>query len=196
MKNMNASKFRIVLSILIFLCSSLAVGSFVLGYKTLLGVGEETARRQADAHASKDSVEQLQQLERELEKYSSVADDVDNIRTSNSLAQFDTEKSLRTIAHQLGLPIKTVIFVNANISGSGSSKTAPTATATSNAWGSTNSKISFEFDRNLSLNELMRFYHAVENSTPKLRLDSINIPSGSNLDSIEAGTLTIEVATD
>ena len=204
MKGITAVKFRIILSTLLIIAAALVVATFMLGYNHLKTVGQAAVTRQADASASEDSISNLQKLQSELATKQDVAKNAQGLWSSSSLPQFDTEQSLRTIAGQLGIPIKNITFVNdqpsstrsrPQSSSSSTNQTADKNTSSSSSWGTKNSRISFEFGRKLSYNELLRFYHAIETSTPKLRLNGITIPTGSRQRSINPGTLTLELAT-
>ncbi|GEM_PF-4640746 len=205
MKNLTAVKFRIILIILLVATIALIVGAFAFGYKYLQGVGQETAKRQADATASEDSVSNLQRLQAELDTKAEAVKSISDLRSTSSLPQFDTERSLRTIAGQLDIPVKNIVFVNESSDGQAADGTAPAQDGSSSSpaqntrpggnWGSRNSRISFEFGRKVSYNELIQFYHAIETSTPKLRLSKFDIPSEATRNSINPGVLVLELAT-
>lgn len=197
MKSMNAVKFRLLLSILLFIAVALICAAFIFGYQHLQSVGEDTRRRQADATASEDSIGNLQRLQVQLSKLDGLTEQLSTLKSSSSLPQFDTERSLRTIASQLGIGIKNIVFIEdapaAPAQGTTGTTTTPQATAP--ATTAKNSKISFEFDGPISYNNLIRFLDAVETSTPKLTLKGIAIPAESTRESIESGVLTLELAT-
>lgn len=191
MKKLTASTLRNLLSVLLVVAAVLVVVAFIFGYRYLQTVQEDTTERQQAAAASTNSVNQLQHLQLELERQSDAIQKLTTLRTTNTLPQFDTEHSLRTIARQLNLPIQNINFTG---SGGGTEEAAEAAPTT--AWsGPRNSRVSFGFGRSISYNELIRFLHAVETSTPKLRLDGITLPDESSSSRIDAGTLTIEMAT-
>ena len=213
MKELSAVKFRIILYVALFVMTAAIVGAFFFGYRYLQTVGEDTKKRQVDAVASEDSISKLQSMKVELESKASVADKLASLRSTNTLPQFDTEKSLRTIAGQLGLSVSNVTFVDGGGSGGATSQggaTTPTtgqatpqsgggaaqAAQSSGSWGgSRNSRISFEFSGSISYDNFIRFLEAIETATPKLRIESVSVPSGSSRSSIDPGTLTLEMAT-
>lgn len=209
MKELTAVKFRIILYVAMFIVAAATIGGFFFGYNYLKTVGEDTLKRQADAVASEDSISTLQATQAELEKKADVTEKLNSLRSSNTLPQFDTEKSLRTIARQLGLQVRNITFVDGGSTGttsgtpaasSGTPAASEGATAApttgGGSWsGTRNSKISFEFAGNISYEDLIRFLDAIETSTPKLRVDGVNLPSGSSRGSINVGTLTLEMAT-
>lgn len=188
MKKLSAVAFRNILAILLLLAIALIVSVFIFGYRHLQSVEEDTRTRQAEATASNDTINRLQQLEIELEQRSEVIEKLKTLRSSNSLPQFDTEHSLRTITQQLGLPIRNVVFVSAEDG-------SPEAAAQASWGGGPNSRVSFEFSRAVSYGELLRFLHAIETSTPKLRLHGLSLPAESNRNSINPGILILEMAT-
>ena len=190
-KTMTAVKFRLVLTILMVIVVILMVGLFLFGYRNMQSVSAETAKRQADASASEDSVENLKRLQRYLAELDGVNEKLQSLRSSNTIPQFDTERSLRTIADQLGLEVRNITFIDG---GSGSTEGSTNTTATPAATRS--SKISFQFSRPISYIELIRFLDAIETSTPKLTLEGITIPVESTRNSIDPGTLTLELATN
>ena len=213
MKELTAVKFRIILFVAIFAVAAATIGAFYLGYNHLKTVGEDTLKRQADAVASEGSISKFEKMKAELDSKKDVVQKLNSLRSANTLPQFDTEKSLRTIAEQLGLRVQNVTFVDSG--GGGDASAAPTASTgtppttgtgattgqpstgggTSSWGGSRNSRISFEFAGRISYEDYIRFLDAIETSTPKLRIESVNLPSGSSRGSIEAGTLTLEMAT-
>ena len=193
--SITAVKFRLILGVLMSVVIILMLGLFFFGYRHMQSVGEETAKRQADATASEDSIGTLQRLQIQLATLDGLNEKLRNLRSSNTLPQFDTERSLRTITTQLGLGVRDVAFIGGESgasSGTGSTTPGPTTPAASTR----SSKISFQFSRPLSYAELIRFLDAVETSTPKLTLEGISLPTGSTRDSIEPGTLTLELATN
>lgn len=211
MKELSAVKFRIILYVALFVMTAAIVGAFLFGYRYLQTVGEDTKKRQVDAVASEDSISKLQSMKVELESKASVTDKLASLRSTNTLPQFDTEKSLRTIAGQLGLSVSNITFVDGGGGGAASQGATPAATQqttsqtgtgsaqatqSSGSWGgSRNSRISFEFSGSISYDNFIRFLEAIETATPKLRIESVNIPSGSSRSSVDPGTLTLEMAT-
>lgn len=205
-KHLNAVRFRIILSILMVISVTVIVGVFLVGYNYMQTVGETARERNAEATDSENTVNSLQNLKSELANQSETIERLDQLRTPNNLPQFDTEQNLRAIASKLGLGVKNVSFISgsstegsstAGLSSGEASGSGATASSGSSAfWGGTrNSRISFEFSRNLSYDEMIRFLHAIETTTPKMRLDGVSIPSGSSRGSIDLGTLTLEIAT-
>lgn len=210
MKKLTATTFRIVLSVLLVLLVALIVGAFLLGYKHLSTIGEATRTHQAEAAASEDTVTNLQRLRTEITNQSTAIKHLESLQTTDPLPQFSAEHSVRTIANQLGIGITNLSFVNDTEStGAGGGEAAatttpaeggaaPAATTPSGAsgWGGPrSSSISFEFRHSISYNDLIRFLNALETSTPKLKLHGITIPAESTKDSIEPGTITLEIAT-
>ena len=190
-KTMTAVKFRLVLTILMVIVVILMVGLFLFGYRNMQSVSAETAKRQADASASEDSVENLKRLQRNLAELDGVNEKLQSLRSSNTIPQFDTERSLRTIADQLGLEIRNITFIDG-----GSSSTEGSTNTTTTPAAARSSKISFQFSRPISYIELIRFLDAIETSTPKLTLEGITIPVESTRNSIDPGTLTLQLATN
>ncbi len=195
MKTLNAIKFRLMLIVSMAILVLIIIGVFIFGYRYLQTVGEETAKRQADAAASEDSISNLKLLQIQLGKLEGLNEKLAGLRTASSLPQFDTEKSLRTIAAQLGLPIKDITFVDDTASEAATQPSSGTGTTKPSQATGKNSKISFQFERSLSYSELIRFLDAIETSTPKLTIKGVGLPSGSSRGSIDPGTLTLELAT-
>jgi hypothetical protein len=195
---LTAVKFRLGLVVFLVLASVATVALFAFGYQSIKDFGVEVSRRQADATASEDSVGSLQRLQLELQKLSGVTSKLNDLRSTNSLPQFDTERSIRTLADQLGIPITSVTFVNGGGSGSTGGTTQGSAGGTqpsTPATGGANSKITFEFAQSLSYTDLIRFLDAIETSTPKLFIDGITIPAGSSRQSINPGVITLTLDT-
>ena len=204
--HLTAVRFRIILSILMTLSVAAIVGAFLAGYNYMQTVGETARERKVDATNSENTVNSLQKLRAELDNQSNTIERLRNLRTSNNLPQFDTEQNLRSIASKLGLSVRNISFISTSTEDSSSESSSSNSSESSRAgssptrstpfWGgSRNSRISFEFSRNLSYDETIRFLHAIETSTPKLRLDGVSIPAGSSRGSIDLGTLTLEMAT-
>ena len=189
---LNAVKFRLVLLVLMTIAIIVIVSVFVFGYRYMQSVGEETAKRQADASASEDSIGALQRLQVQLATLEGINEKLAGLRSTNDLPQFDTERSLRTITGQLGIGVRDITFIE----GGGATTTSATAKpATAAASQASNSKISFQFDRPISYSEYLRFLDAIQTSTPKLIIDGASLPAGSTRGSVEPGTLTLELAT-
>ena len=84
-KTMTAVKFRLVLTILMVIVVILMVGLFLFGYRNMQSVSAETAKRQADASASEDSVENLKRLQRNLAELDGVNEKLQSLRSSNTI---------------------------------------------------------------------------------------------------------------
>lgn len=196
LKSMTAVKFRLILAVLMSAIIILMLSLFFFGYRHLQSVGQETAKRQADATASEDSIGTLQRLQIQLATLDGLNEKLRNLRSSNTLPQFDTERSLRTITTQLGLSIRDVAFIDGESTGASNGTGSTTPGPTSAPASTRSSRISFQFSRPLSYNELIHFLDAIETSTPKLTLQGISLPAGSTRTSIEPGTLTLELATN
>lgn len=187
LKSITAVKFRLVLVILMSFVVILMVGLFLFGYQYMQSVSQETAKRQADASASEDSIGTLKRLQVQLKALDGLSEKLSTLRSSDTLPQFETERSLRAITDQLGLGIRDIEFIDSTATDSAT----PAATSTDRS-----SKISFQFNRPLTYDELIRFLDAIETSIPKLALEGVTIPAGSTRSSIELGTLTLKMATN
>lgn len=200
MKKITAVKFRFLLSTVLLLIVGLVVALFIFGYRHLQTIGLEAVKRQADATASENSLANLQRLEVTLDQKKSATNKLHHLKSSNPLPQFDTERSLRTITRQLNLRVKDVTFVNEDTASDAGTPTTsnntPAPAATPGWSGAKNSRVSFSFSRHLSYDELINFLNAVETSTPKLRVDGVTIPADSRRDSINVGTITLELVTE
>lgn len=191
--SITAVKFRLILIVLMSIIVILMLGLFFFGYQYMQSVGQETAKRQADATASEDSIGTLQRLQIQLATLEGLNEKLSGLRSSNTLPQFDTERSLRTITTQLGLEVRDIAFIEGS---TGSTSTTSPAAPGPASTATRSSKISFQFSRPLSYAELIRFLDAIETSTPKLSLSGISLPAGSSRGSIEPGTLILELATN
>lgn len=167
------------------------VSLFIFGYRYMQTVSQDTAKRQADASASEDSIGTLKRLQVQLRTLNGLNEKLSTLRSSDTLPQFETERSLRTITTQLGLGIRNIEFTDNSSTAATAGSTTPAATATTRS-----SKVSFQFQRPLTYDELIRFLDAIETSIPKLALQGVSIPPGSTRSSIELGTLTLEMATN
>ena len=196
LSRITAVKFRLILVVLMSVVTALMLGLFFFGYQYMQTVGEETAKRQADATASEDSIGTLQRLQIQLAELEGINERLATLRSSNTLPQFDTERSLRTITSQLGLTVRDVAFIDSTSATPTTGAPATTGPGATTPAATRSSKISFQFSRPLSYVELIRFLDAIETSTPKLTLEGISLPAGSTRGSIEPGTLTLELATN
>lgn len=202
MKKLSAVTFRAILIVLLVVTLALVIGSFFFGYRYLQTIGGDTRKRIADASASQDSINNLQRLQQELQAQTEVTNKLSSLRSNSTLPQFDTEKSLRTIANQLNIGVRNITFVDgqeaattpppSSSTGGASGRTTP---STSGWGGVRNSRISFEFSRSVSYAELITFLNAIETSIPKMRIESISLPGSSSRSSVNPGTITLELAT-
>ncbi|HMS92887.1 MAG TPA: hypothetical protein PKD28_00730 [Candidatus Saccharibacteria bacterium] len=191
LKSITAVKFRLVLIVLMSFVVILMIGLFFFGYRYMQSVSQETAKRQADASASEDSIGTLKRLQVQLKTLDGLSEKLSTLRSSDTLPQFETERSLRAITAQLGLGIRDVEFIDSSAATGSTDSATPAATSTDRS-----SKISFQFNRPLTYDELVHFLDAIETSIPKLTLQGVTIPTGSTRSSIELGTLTLEMATN
>lgn len=197
-RTFTASSFRIILSIGLILCILGGAGLFAYGYTQIKTFSIEVSKKRADAKASDNSVSSLELLKSKLNELNDTRTLLSKLSSTSDLPQFDAERNLRAIAEQLGVPIKSVTFVDSGLdnpatsSSSTSSSSANSAAVTSKP----GAKIAFEIDGSLSYDKLITFLNAIELNMPKLQIQSITLPSGSTRTSVKPGQITLQLLTN
>jgi hypothetical protein len=181
-KSLTAVNFRYILAAIMVAIATMMAAIFWFGYTSIQATSIDVGRRQADADASKNTLDNLRRLETRLTELADIPLKAQQLRSSSQFAQFEAERIVRRIANELSLPIDTISFYSSD--------------AQKGPASATGAQISFTLSGGIRYHKFIQLLDALERNTPKLTVNSISIPSGTNRNSINPGTLIITMATE
>lgn len=203
-QKLTPTKLRIILIITMTLLLAAAIAGFYFGQKTLSAYATEVSTKVAEAENSKDSVNQLQKLESELERLSSVRERTKSIvaESRSYLYQDQIIADLNNYANQAGISISQFNFqTEAAATGAApaapatpdanSSSPPPTTTSPTPAVKSTT--VSITLNTPIKYENLIKFIRSIEQNLTKMQISGISLNPGEDAETISTDSLNIEV---
>lgn len=192
---------RLLLTLVLFGIVGLATTGFVLAQQKLGTYALEVSHKKVDAAGSKQSLQTLQAIERELAASADTVKKAAGIKHTSDLPQFKAIDDIRNHAQANGLSISNITFASANV-GSTAIPATPAAPAAGGAvtpaatQGGDGIDISFTLGGGeVSTDSFVKFLYDVEHSTPKMQVQGINVAGGSDKAHVKIQTMTIKMFT-
>jgi hypothetical protein len=201
------TKLRIILIITMTLLLAAAIAGFYFGQKTLSAYATEVSTKVAEAENSKDSVNQLQKLESELERLSSVRERTKSIvaESRSYLYQDQIIADLNNYANQAGISISQFNF-QTEAAATGAAPATSAAPATPDANSSSpppvttsptpavkSTTVSITLKTPIKYENLIKFIRSIEQNLTKMQISGISLNPGEDAETISTDSLNIEV---
>lgn len=177
-KGMKATSMRNALSVLMVLMILGATGGFFYGLEQVRTFAVEVSHTTADAKASGEAVEKLQELKQSLADSSSLVKKADQLFIAPANYQSQALKDLQRYASRSGVTIDKTDFAN-------------------NTSTSTGRTFSLTLQSPVKYNNFIHFLDALEGNLPKMQISSITLSraSSQNADEINVDDIKITIAT-
>lgn len=197
---LTATGLRLILSISLFAVAFLAGGAFLLVQRSLKDVATTVSHTVVDANASRDNVQTLQQIQRQLVTDKDVVERTRSIVADSQSYQYQDQiiTDLNDYANQSGIVITNMDFAAdqaatpGTTSSSSSSITTPTPKTPTPA-GVKSTSVSIALKNPVDYNSLLRFIKSIEQNLTKMQISRVSLAKDSSGKGVTSETLTIEV---
>lgn len=191
---LDASRFRIVLVLLLFVVALAGAAGLFYGYGVVRNFAHDVSAAKSAEAASKETLSGLTTLESQLRASNDVLQRLDQFYVSAELPQFQAIDVVRRHAARFELPVESITFVAANpVQPASTPNAAPStqapAPATTATTGTKSVSIVLTVSGTISYEQLTGFLYSVEQSLPYMKVSGVSVSSAEN------GRLTVEPIT-
>lgn len=216
--SIDAVKLRLVLLVAMVLIVVVSIGVFQFAYSQLKNTAKDVSAKAAEAAASQNEIERLQQVQRKLEENKDIANKVAGIVAESKSYKYQNQivNDLNDFANRSGIKITGIDFTQqdsaSQASGSSSSEGAGAATASpesgaadlSGGSGATADPsatptsslktitATITIESPLNYTSFLRFINSIEQNLTKMQIQNLSLVSS---DGLSSESLTIEVYT-
>jgi hypothetical protein len=193
----SATSLRLALSVSLFAITLIASGLFYFVDRKLQSVAVDVSHTLVDESTSRNNIQTLQQIQREL------ADDKDVIARANSIVadsqsyqyQDQIVSDLNKYAGKSGITITNIDFSDG--AGTGSTSTGKTQTTTPGAvvapTGVKTTSVSVTMENPIGYQNFLQFLRSIEDNLTKMQVQKISLSKGTSGDDVASDILTIQV---
>lgn len=180
-KNMTATKLRLILASTLFVTTIIGAAIAYFANSMLSQVATDVSHTVADAEASYDSLQSLQQTERDLEENQEVVKRASEVVANSQNYQYQNQiiNDLNQYASRSGIEVTNIDFSSDTKTPgtttpptTGSGTAAPTAPAPAGVQTAT---ITVTLKNPVDYNNLLRFIQSIEQNLTKMQLASVSI---------------------
>lgn len=201
-QSLTPTKLRVLLAAGLFLITAAAVGITYGAEQQLLIIADSVSKTSAEATASRNNIQALQDLKNTLAKLQEVLMRADSIAASSQNYNYQNQiiSDLNTYATRSGVTITNIDFAGSTAAGSsstpstGGTSSSGTATPTAAAPGGLRTAtISVTLKNPVDYKTLLEFFNMLEQSVPKLQISKVNLSKASTGSGVTTDVLSIEV---
>lgn len=189
-KSFAPTSLRLLLAFLLIAIAALMAIGFVYSYGELSKYAVEVSHVKADALASNDSLQVLQNTQQELKKNQGAIVRSTSLTATGELPQFEAMNNIRAYASRNNLTLKSIDLVDK--AGPATSQAPAAAPAPASTTGNT-IDVNVTFTDEVNYKNFLQFLSDIENSVPKMQVKGINISKGADITMIKTGPLTIQM---
>ena len=207
--DITAHKLMILLASMLFLIFALTVGAFIFAHKKLTSVADEVAQVTTQAVESRTKVQQLQQTEKELDKYTDEIDRAAKIVAESQSYQYQDQiiNDITDYANRADINITSFSFSENSTGATTTPSPAPTAapggagesiqspTGTTGGSAPKSTSVVVNLDTEVPYNNLLRFMSLIERNLTKMQIANVTLSkaSGENQNAVSSQSLNLEV---
>ncbi len=182
---LNASTFRIILSVSLILIIILTSLGFAYAHQLLGKYADEISHKKVDASTSDETISSLQKVQQTIEQNQGLIDKINTLRADDSFPEFMIVDQIKTIAKRNDIKISSYTFGGTSEEATtGGASTQPTAgqqpaTTAPTASGDTVS-LTINFGTVPSYRKYLQFIYDIEQNVPKMRIKGVGISGGKS----------------
>jgi hypothetical protein len=194
-KSLTASSLRIILIISLFLIAGLAAVGFSFVTDGLRTTATDTSTTLAEADASRNNVQVLQQVQKELQANKDVIERASSIVAESQSYQYQDQiiKDITDYATRSNITITNFDFGETKSAGNTSnSTTAPSTPQAAKPAGVNSTTVSITLQNPVNYNRLLLFIHSIEQNLTKMQISTVSLSREAS-GNITSDALKIEV---
>ncbi len=204
-----ASKYRIVLSVLMLLVIACGIAGFLFAYKFIGDYALEVSKKSIDAEASRNTLSSLEKVEKELEKNRVVVQRAADIVAESSSYKYQNQVigDLRDYAQRSGVTITSLDFAATGPKSTTTPQVSPITGAPTGA--TTNSQsappsglksttVTITLQTPVRYRNLLNFIYYLEQNLTKMQISKLELSkptagSRAGSDTVNINAFTVEV---
>lgn len=192
MKDLSATKLRLILSLSLFFTIILGGVGFSIIHSTLDSFAVDVSHKVADAGASRDNVQSLQKIQQTLTNRQAVIQKVDNIVAESKSYQYQDQiiTDLNNYASRAGVSITNINFTDSQATAPAGSTPAPATPAPS---GVKSSSATITLANPVDYLKILRFITYIEQNLTKMQISKINLSKDTSGKGVTSEAFAIEV---
>lgn len=191
---LNATNFRILLSVSLLLIIAISSAGFAYAHQLLSTYADEIAHKKVDATASNSTIASLQKIQQTMKENQGLISKIDKLRADSSFPEFMIVDQIKTIAKRNDIRLSGYSFGSAS-----SNEVAPAAGGQPQppitGQAATNSgdtvSLTINFSSVPSYRKYLQFLSDIEQNVPKMRITGVGVGAtggSSNTDSPPAAS--------
>lgn len=196
LRSITAAKLRVILTITIFAIAALGIALFTITYGQLKLVATDISHITADASASQNNLQSLQNIQKELDKRKGVIERTANIVADSQsyLYQDQIISELNTYATQAGISITNIDFGASTGTAAATPATPADPAAAPAPAGVKSTSVSITLKNPVDYLGLLRFIKSIEQNLTKMQVANVSLSKSADAGgSISSDMLNIEV---
>jgi hypothetical protein len=187
--SLTASQLRLILAISMFVIALLAAVGFSLINSELKKYAVEVSHVTADAAASRDNLQNLQKIEKQLKEDQDIVQKTNSIVAESQSYQYQDQiiTDINDYATKAGIAITDINFA--------AQTTAPSATtpSTPTPSGVKSSTVRVTLKNPINYANLLRFIKSIEQNLTKMQVSSVNLSKDVASGGVSSDILTLQV---
>jgi hypothetical protein len=197
--NISASRFRLILICSLFLIALAGTGIFWYTDDMLKNFAIEVNHTSVDASASRDDIQTLQRLQKELADNKDVVDKASSIVAESKSYQYQNQiiQDLNGYAAQAGITIVDMKFPDdtsgATTPQGSTSATQPGANTTKKIDGVKSVTADITLKNPVNYNSLLKFIQSIEMNLTKMQISKVSLSKDTNSSNVISDALTVQV---
>lgn len=195
LKNLDASKLRIILATSIILLIGVSVALFVFFRGQLVSYAEQVRTANTEASVSQSDITMLENLQKELDENSVAVNRTKNIVADSQKYQYQNQiiEDITTYAQKANVGISGYAFTTDSAASTGAAAGASSA-ATPTPSGLKSVGVSINIKSPVNYQSIIRFIHYIESNLTKMQVSGVSL-SGDGSSDVTASPITIQVYT-
>ena len=193
MKNfhMTAPRLRVMLTISLFAITALAILIASFAYASLKDVAVQVSHTAADANASQNNIQTLQQIQQKLANDKEIVERANSIVADSQSYQYQDQilADLKDYAGKAGVTITDIDFSTTATTQTPATGTPQPAAPT----GVKSTSVSVTLKNPIDYNSLLRFIKSIEQNLTKMQISKISLSKGTTGNDVSSEALMIEV---
>lgn len=184
---MTATKLRTILSSALFVTTAIGIGIFYFANSMLSQVATDVGRTVADANASQNTLQTLQQTEKELTNNQAIVQRASEVVANSQSYEYQNQiiNDLNQYASRSGLTLTNIDFSS---EATGTATTPGTVAAPA---GVKTATISVTLKNPVDYTNLLRFMKAIEQNLTKMQISNISLTQDQ--EGVSSDVLSIKV---
>jgi TolA-binding protein len=193
---LSAAQFRLILSISLFLILAIMLTVAGFSYNELKKVAVNVSHISADANASSNNVETLEQIKQKLNDDKDVITRTNNIVAESKSYQYQDQiiADLKDYANRAGIVLTNFDFSSTATTSTPGSNAAPTPPPTAPPpSGVKSTTVSVALKNPINYENLLKFLQSIERNLTKMQISKVSLTKSESDNSVSSDALTIEV---